>query len=103
MWGVLRGETILLSAPSTQLRHVVASPVVSVHIDDGSSVVIVEGRASVEADETLIDEFVRLYNAKYRYELPPRAPLQVEATKVLAWTIRGEAARDGFIRGGKWV
>ena len=92
-----------LSPPATQHTHILSSPLVAAQVQLADRIVIVEGTALEESDDAAIDTFVADYSAKYDLELQRRPPVIVTPTKILSWTIRGEAARDGFGVGGVWV
>ena len=103
MWGLWDDERLLLSPPATQHTHILSADRVAAHVRVDDRVVIVEGAAVEERDDRAIDAFVAAYSAKYDHELHRRPPVVVTPTKIFSWTIRGEAARDGFGVGGAWV
>jgi hypothetical protein len=104
VWGVWRGRRLQLSigTPVT-LAVLAADPAVTVHLDSGTEVVIVEGRATgatVDAD-VLAD-----YNTKYDWNYDPsehRPLTSVEPERVLAWRTAGWGGRDGFQQTGRWT
>lgn len=103
MWGLWQDARLLLSPPATQHTHVLNSNRVAAQVQLNERIVIVEGTALEETDSNAIDAFVADYSAKYDHELHRRPPVVVTPTKILSWTIRGEAARDGFGVGGVWL
>lgn len=103
MWGLWEDDHLLLSPPATQHTHLLTSDRVAAQVQLDDRIVIVEGTAVEETDDAAIDDFVAAYSSKYDHELHRRPPVVVTPTKILSWTIRGEAARDGFKVGGAWV
>lgn len=97
------GECLYLSIGTPATRQALAhDPVVTVHLDSGTDVVIVEGRAGGQASE---GEPVHAYNLKYdwSYETEQYGPLQcVEPAVVLAWRAAGWAGRESFQETGRW-
>src|SRR6476659_483028 len=62
VWGVWRDDELLLSIGSRILtRELASDPVVSVHLDSGTDVVVVSGTASVAAGAEAIAGFVDDY------------------------------------------
>jgi hypothetical protein len=103
VWGIWENDHFCLSigTPVT-LRAVALDPVVTVHLDSGTDVVIVEGRAAGAASGT---EAIDAYNQKYdwSYDAGQYGPLQrVDAGVVLAWRTAGWAGRDSFQQTGRW-
>jgi hypothetical protein len=105
VWGVWLGGVLQLSVGGPVLRRqLVASPEVTVHLDSGTDVVIVEGWAG----ETSPDEHaaaIAAYDAKYdwQYTIDEYGPLTtVRPQRVLAWRSGGWAGRDGFTQVGRW-
>jgi hypothetical protein len=103
VWGVWWRGSLHLSVGSPVLaRHLAADPVVTVHLDSGTDVVVVEGRAVGPASDV---DLLAAYDRKYdwRYDPEHYGPLtQVEPTTVLAWRSAGRAGRDGFRQAGRW-
>jgi len=103
VWGIWHADSLHLSIGSLVLaRQLADDPVVTVHLDSGIDVVIIEGAATGSSDETGLLEH---YNAKYdwTYTVAKFGPLtRVDPSKVLAWRSTGFAGRDGFQASGKW-
>jgi hypothetical protein len=97
VWGVWHREALHLSVGSRVLaRQLDGDPPVTVHLDSGTDVVIVE--ASVEG-HTSDDDLVAAYNAKYSwdYRIDDYGPLtSLVPSTVVAWRSGGWAGRDGF-------
>jgi hypothetical protein len=105
VWGVFARDGLHLSIGSPVLaRDLAADPIVTVHLDSGTDVVVVEGLAtleSAEASRTHLDA----YNLKYDwdYTIDQYGPLtHVQPERVMAWRSAGWAGRDGFQRVGRW-
>lgn len=103
VWGVLDGARLCLSIGSPGInRSLREDPLVTVHLDSGTDVVIVEGSA---AGTTSDASAVAAYDAKYdwTYDLAQYGPLAVVAiSTVLAWRATGPAGRDGFTQTARW-
>jgi hypothetical protein len=104
VWGVWRGRRLHLSigTPVT-LAALAADPAVTVHLDSGTDVVIVEGRlGGTTTDADVLDD----YNTKYdwNYDSSEHGPgTSVEPERVLAWRTAGWAGRDSFQQTGRWT
>jgi hypothetical protein len=104
VWGLWDGSILHLSIGGPVLvRDLATDPTVTVHLDSGTEVVIVEGRAiDQRADPAVIGR----YEAKYDrgYDVQEYGPLTVvEPAQVLAWRAGGPAGRDGFQAAGRWT
>ncbi len=103
VWGVWSGGRLFLSIGSPAIvRALAADPRVTVHLDSGTEVVVVEGRAAgAVTDEAVIGA----YDAKYdwTYDIETYGPLtRVEPRVVLAWRTAGWAGRESFQQTGRW-
>jgi hypothetical protein len=101
VWGVWDSDHLYLSigTPVT-LRTLARDPAVTVHLDSGTDVVIVEGRAAgPEGGAGAIEAYNRKYD--WNYDPGEYGPLQrVDADVVLAWRAGGWAGRlpaDGAV------
>jgi len=105
VWGVWVDDTLRLSLGSPVLRaELTADPTVTVHLDSGTDVVIVEGQASLVQGAEVAPSLAA-YDRKYdwEYDADSYGPLtKVEPSTVLAWRAAGPAGRDGFKRAGRW-
>ena len=82
-----------------------ANPKVSVHLESGLEVVIVEGAGAYEREKAALERFLDAYNAKYGYEYNvEQMPYAFEVVPdvVLAWQTIGELGEKGFAAVGKW-
>lgn len=105
VWGVWHQDALLLSigSPATN-RDIAADPRVTVHLDSGTEVVILEGDASVVTSEVL-DGFTAAYNAKYDWQYAADRdgpPTRVQPSAVLSWRAAGAAGREGFAEAARW-
>jgi hypothetical protein len=103
VWGVWQHQRLLLSVGSQVVgRQLRDDPTVTVHLESGTDVVIVEGRVDGQSvDGAAIEQ----YDAKYQwsYTIDEYGPLTVVAPSiVLAWRSGGWAGRDGFQSAGRW-
>ena len=81
---------------------ITSDPGVTVHLDSGVDVVIVEGQAAGHAEA---DELYDAYNEKYdwNYSTDEYGPLTtIVPSTVLAWRSAGWAGREGFQQTGRW-
>jgi len=103
VWGVWQGDNLYLSigTPATA-RAISADPVVTVHLDSGTDVVIVEGRsAGAVTDTAVLAEYDRKY--AWSYDIETYGPLtRVVPESILAWRTAGWAGRESFQQTGRW-
>jgi len=103
VWGIWHEDELCLSIGSPTLQRALADDqVITVHLESGTDVVIVEGR--VDGSSTDAD-VIAAYNLKYdwSYDVAQYGPLAVATpSKVLAWQAAGWAGRESFQRSGTW-
>ena len=105
MWGVWADDALQLSIGSPVVaRQLSADPRVTVHLDSGTDVVVVEALADggPDSDE---DRIIAAYDAKYdwHYAVDEYGPLtRVAPVMVMAWRSAGWAGREGFRQAGRW-
>ena len=103
VWGVWAAPDLHLSVGSPVLaRSLVTGAPVTVHLDSGTDVVLVEGAVT---DRTTAPDLVAAYDAKYdyTYDVDEYGPFTtIRAARALAWRSAGWAGRDGFSRTGRW-
>ena len=106
VWGVWARDGLHLSIGSPVVaRELSADPTVTVHLDSGTDVVVVEGTAALQSPEAS-EAHLDAYNVKYDwdYEIEQYGPFtHVQPTTVMAWRSAGWAGRDGFQRVGRWA
>jgi hypothetical protein len=72
VWGVWLRDTLLFSNGSLLARNLVHDPRVTVHLESGDEVVIIEGTATrvEQSDRTRREEFGAAYAPKYHWDVP---------------------------------
>jgi hypothetical protein len=99
VWGVWFDGAVHVSLGAPALRRAcVPGAPVTVHLDDGLEVLIVEGVVRGWTADTSV---VAAYDAKYSYgyDLEQYGPLTtVDPARILAWRTAGEQGRDGFVQ-----
>jgi hypothetical protein len=104
VWGVWHANLLHLSLGSPPLRRgLAADPHVTVHLESGIDVVIVEGLADTEAATS--PEQLDVYRAKYDWDYDVGQYgelLRVTPARIIAWRARGWAGRESFAATGRW-
>jgi len=105
VWGVWQDRHLHLSIGSPAVRSALRSdPTVTVHLDSGTDVVIVEGRVGPPA--TTAEQVIDLYDSKYEWEygVAEYGELTViQPQTVLAWRTAGLHGRGSFQETGRWT
>jgi len=102
VWGIWADGVLHLSIGSPRLAAAVAGQAVTVHLDSGTDVVIVEGSV---ATKTADPGLIAAYDAKYtwKYDVGTYDPLTtIRPHAVLAWRSAGWAGRGGFVATNRW-
>ena len=98
VWGVWFEDAFYFSTGSQAVTNLAANPQITVHLESGSEVVIVEGTAGLLADSALRRRVVADYNAKYDWDMDPDdlpGPLyEVRPQLVFGW-VMDESGLDG--------
>lgn len=83
-------------------KALAVDPIVTVHLESGTEVVIVEGRfVGASSDTRVLTEYDRKYD--WNYEPGRDGPISCVAPEtVLAWRTAGWAGRESFQRTGRW-
>ena len=107
VWGVWQRHRLLLSIGSPVVaRQLHDDPAVTVHLESGTDVVIVEGHVEPQPDGSPSESSaIEDYDAKYewRYTVDEYGPLTVIVPSIVrAWRSAGWAGRDGFQSAGRW-
>lgn len=71
VWGVWLNDTFYFSTGSLAASNLVTRPAITVHLESGSEVVIIEGVAEAVNNAALVEQVVSLYNQKYNWTLDP--------------------------------
>jgi hypothetical protein len=106
VWGLWQGQQLHLSVGSPTLRRAVdQDPSVTVHLDSGTDVVLLEGTTTPSARGGTPSSVIDAYNTKYDwdYQVAEYGELiVVQPLRVLAWRAAGWAGRDSFQATGRW-
>ena len=87
------------------LRAVDCEPLVTVNLDSGTDVVLVEGETSRTIEYQTPSSIIQAYNARYDWDYQVAEygeVLVVQPQRVLAWRTAGWAGRDSFQATGCW-
>jgi hypothetical protein len=71
VWGVWLDDAFYFSTGSLAAPNLAARPAITVHLESGSEVVIIEGVAEPVGDSALVERVVSLYNQKYDWNVDP--------------------------------
>ena len=79
VWGIWLDGTLVFSTgrASRKGRNIAANPALSVHLESGDDVVVIEGVAAEERDAALLARYVDAYGAKYAFRPDPSNPGEV--------------------------
>jgi hypothetical protein len=69
VWGVWLEDRFFLGTGSLAARNLQHSDAITVHLESGDEVVIIEGTAAAVTDDELLDRVIAAFNTKYRYDL----------------------------------
>jgi hypothetical protein len=72
VWGVWFDNAFYFSTGSLAASNLVTRPAITVHLESGSEVVIIEGVAERVNDTALVEQVVSQYNQKYNWNLDPQ-------------------------------
>lgn len=65
VWGVWLDETLYFNTVSQAAHNLATNPAITVHLESGSNVVIIEGVAETVSDPLLVQRLVHLFSQKY--------------------------------------
>lgn len=71
VWGVWLPDGFWFSTGSLAARNLPRNDEITVHLEDGQEVVIVEGTAHAETDEASLQAMCDVYSRKYDYLITP--------------------------------
>jgi len=71
VWGIWLDHAFYFSTGSLAAQNLAARPAITVHLESGNEVVIIEGVAHQVSDSALLEQVVSLYNQKYHWNLDP--------------------------------
>ena len=73
VWGVWFQTSFYFSTGSLAVQNLAIQPAITVHLESGNEVVILEGVAHQVPEGALLEQVVSLYNQKYHWDMDPRA------------------------------
>jgi hypothetical protein len=87
VWGIWLEERFLFDTGSRIGTHLMARSDVTIHLESGDEVVIVEGTAERLRDPEALQRFLTAYNPKYNaaHTEPPGAVLAVIPSRAYGW------------------
>jgi Pyridoxamine 5'-phosphate oxidase len=71
VWGIWLEGAFYFSTGSLAAQHLATNPAITIHLESGSEVVIIEGVAQTVSDVPLVERVVGLYNQKYHWDIDP--------------------------------
>jgi len=71
VWGVWLNQVFYFSTGSLAAQNLVTQPAITLHLESGNEVVIIEGVVHPVSNVTLLKQVVSLYNQKYHWNLDP--------------------------------
>jgi len=71
VWGIWLDNTFYFSTGSLAEQNLATNPAITLHLESGSEVVIIEGIAEQTTDTSLVEQVVSLYNQKYHWDTDP--------------------------------
>lgn len=74
VWGVWLAGTFYFSTGSLAVGNLADNPHITVHLDSGAEVVILEAIARITADAAELRPVALAYNDKYRWDIDPDRP-----------------------------
>ncbi len=69
VWGIWLDDAFYFSTGSLAASNLATHPAITIHLESGSEVVIIEGVAEKVKGATLVEQIVSLYNQKYNWNL----------------------------------
>ena len=97
VWGVWLDDAFYFSTGSLAAQNLAANPAITVHLESGSEVVIIEGAAEMVGDAGLVKRVVSLYNSKYNWDMDPNdlpGPFYVVRPRVAFGWLSDESGLD---------
>jgi hypothetical protein len=96
VWGVWHEGAFYFSTGSLAAANVAHDPRITLHLESGAEVVILEGNATATTDQDLVSLLSVIYNDKYRWDLDPDAPAtwyEVRPEVAFGWIV-DDSGRD---------
>jgi hypothetical protein len=98
VWGVWLDDAFYFSTGSLAAESLPHRPEITVHLESGSEVVIIEGLAHVVGERELVVRIVDTYNPKYHWEIDPDdlpGPFYEVRPRVVFGWISDDSGLDG--------
>jgi hypothetical protein len=71
VWGVWLDDIFYFSTGSLAAQNLTTRPAITIHLESGREVVIIEGVAEPVRDAARVEQVVSLYNQKYNWNVDP--------------------------------
>ena len=71
VWGIWLDDCFYFSTGSLAAENLATNPAITVHLESGSEVVIMEGVAEPVSEVPLVERVVSVYNQKYHWDMDP--------------------------------
>lgn len=71
VWGIWLRTACYFSTGSLAASNILTNPAITLHLESGNEVVILEGVAAMVNTSELLQEIVKLYNQKYHENIDP--------------------------------
>jgi hypothetical protein len=99
VWGVWVDQRFYFSSGSRIRKHLVARPRISVNLESGDECIILEGTTAELGEDARIRDVTAAYNAKYNWNLEPRAGelFEVQPRVVFGWLCDGSGLDGGAL------
>jgi hypothetical protein len=97
VWGVWWEDAFYFSTGSLAAENLRENAEITVHLESGGEVVIVEGVARPVADIALVEVVIAAYNEKYRWEVDPHdmpGPLYAVRPRVAFGWVSDDSGAD---------
>ncbi|HJT54978.1 MAG TPA: pyridoxamine 5'-phosphate oxidase family protein [Ktedonobacteraceae bacterium] len=98
VWGVWLDDAFYFSTGSLAAKNLAVSPAITIHLESGSEVVIIEGFCQQVTDTSVIKRVVYAYNTKYHWNIDPNSlpgPFYVVRPIVAFGWLSDESGFDG--------
>jgi hypothetical protein len=88
VWGIWLDDVLYFGAGPRTMRNLRENPRVSIHLESGDDVVIVEGtvESANDPDGTLFSRYVEAFGSKYDYRPEEVSGYRLRAEKAYTWT-----------------
>ncbi|HEY7123381.1 MAG TPA: pyridoxamine 5'-phosphate oxidase family protein [Ktedonobacterales bacterium] len=94
VWGVWHNDALYFSTGSLAWKNLASNPAITVHLESGSQVVILEGVAEDGRNAPGLEEVACLYHEKYHWTLEP-GDVQIMRPQVAFGWLSDDDGLDG--------